>query len=225
VRVFLAYGYNARDRWIEEFVFPIIEAFGSEAVHGGDLAGQAIPEAVRALINSSDALIAFATRRDPTGNGQFTTHRWVTDELAHAIGQGKQVIEIREQGVIDQGGVAGDRQRLEYQEDERLSCVVEIVKTLGRWHRRSTRRFQLIPDNLIRPHLSKPYFRCRYKILEGVTESLPREVPVQRIQGGLFINASGLSPNSLVQVEVVTDARVLVSDYTSIDAITVQISE
>jgi hypothetical protein len=61
--------------------------------------------------------------------------------------------------------------------------------------------------------------------LEGLTESAPHEVPVQRIQGGLFINASGLSPNSLVQVEVVTDSGVLFSDYTSIDAITVQISE
>ena len=177
------------------------------------------------MINSSDALLAFATRRDAAANDQFTTHRWVTDELAYAIGQGKQVLEVREEGVVDQGGMAGDRQRLTYREDDRIRCLVEVIKTLGRWHRRSTRRFQLVPDDLVRPHLSKPYFRCRYRVLEGGMESDPRDVPVQRIQGGLFIAASGLSANSLLQVQVVTDQKVLCSDYTSVEAITVQISE
>jgi hypothetical protein len=224
MRVFVAFGYNPRDRWIEEVMQPIIEAFGSEFVHGGGLAGQPITESVRALINSSDGLLAFATRRYPMKDGDVDTHRWVTDELAHAIGQGKQVVEIREQGVT-QDGLAGDRQRITYREEDRLSCVVEVIKTLGRWHRRSTRRFQLVPDSLIRPHLSKPYFRCSYRVLEGAAESATRNVPVQKIQGGLFITASGLSPNSLVQVELVTDQNVLCSDYTGIDSVTVPLSE
>jgi|ERR1700685_1016706 len=226
MRIFVAYGYNSRDKWIEDSIQPIVEAFGSEFVHGGDLGGQPITEGVRALINSSDALLAFATRRDALANDQFTTHRWVTDELAYAIGQGKQqVVEVREEGVLDQGGIVGDRQRITYRDDDRVRCLVEVIKVLGRWHRRSTRRFQLVPDDLVRPHLSKPYFKCRYRVLEGAIESLPREVPVQRIQGGLFIAAAGLSANSLLQVEVVTDQKVLCSDYTSVEAITVQISE
>ena len=175
VRIFVAYGYNSRDKWIEDSIQPIVEAFGSEFVHGGDLGGQQITEGVRALINSSDSLLAFATRRDAVGNDQFATHRWVTDELAYAIGQGKQVLEIREDGVLEQGGIAGDRQRITFRADDRLRCLVEVIKTLGRWHRRDTRRFQLIPDDLVRPHLSKPYFRCRYTVLEGTNESLPRE--------------------------------------------------
>src|SRR5580698_10259894 len=179
VRIFVAYGYNPRDKWIEDSIRPIVEAFGSEFVHGGDLGGQPLTDGVRALIDSSDALLAFATRRDTIAIDQFATHRWVTDELSYAIGQGKQVLEIREEGVLDQGGLAGDSQRIKYREDDCARCLVEVIQTLGRWHRRSTRRFQLVPNDLVRPHLNKPYFRCRYRVLEEGRESLPREVPVQ----------------------------------------------
>jgi hypothetical protein len=225
MRIFVAYGYNSRDKWIEDSIQPVIEAFGSEFVHGADLGGQVITEGVRALIDSSDGLLAFATTRDAITRDQFTTHRWVTDELAYAVAQAKQVVEIREDGVLDQGGIAGDRQRITFREDDRLRCLVEVVKTLGGWHRRITRRFQLVPNDLVRPHLSKAYFRCKYRVLEGGHESLAREVPVQRIQGGLFFSASGLTATSLLQVEVVTDQKILYSDFTSVDSITVQISE
>jgi hypothetical protein len=224
MRIFVAHGYNSRDRWVEEVFRPIIEAFGSEFVSGGDLGGQTITEGVQALINSSDALIAFATRRNATMNDQFDTHRWVTDELAHAIGQRKRVLEIREDGVV-QDGIAGDRQRLTYNEQDKVKCIVQVIQVLGQWHRRSTRRFQLVPDDLIRPHLNKPYFRCTYKVLDGFTETASKDVPVQKITGGLFITASDLSPDSLVQVQVVTDQRVLSSEYTAINAISVKISE
>ena len=105
-----------------------------------------------------------------------------------------------------------------------MDCVVNIVRVLGQWHRRGVRRFQLVPDSAIRPHLSRQYFRCRYRVMEGYNESPLREVGVQRIQGGLFISAPGLSRDSLVQVEIVTDTAVILSDYTPIDAIAIQLN-
>ena len=38
MRIFVAYGYNDRDKWIEKMVFPVIEAFGAE-VETGELIG------------------------------------------------------------------------------------------------------------------------------------------------------------------------------------------
>lgn len=111
-----------------------------------------------------------------------------------------------------------------YREEQRVDCVVEIVKVLGRWHLRGTRRFQLVPNSIIRPHLSKQYFRCRYKVMEGNNEPTTTEnVLVQRIQGGLFINAEGLSRDCMIQVEIFTDTRVLSSDYTKIDVISIHL--
>jgi hypothetical protein len=226
MRIFVAYGFNPRDSWIEPVIEPLIEAFGSEAVHGRELAGQLITDGVRQSIRNSDALIAFFTRRDSIGENRWSTHPWVRDELMCALENNKQVLEIYEEGVVRDAGMAGkDRQYLEYRESDRVGCVVGVVKVLGRWHRRGVRRFQLVPDSLLRPHLSKQYFRCRYRVMEGNNESPARDVPVQRIQGGLFITASDLSRDCLVQVEITTDEQVIVSDYTSIDSIAIQLSE
>ena len=55
--------------------------------------------------------MAFLTRRDdPDVDGVYRTHRWVADELAFAMGRNMKVVEVREKGVDDQGGLGGDRQ-------------------------------------------------------------------------------------------------------------------
>lgn len=43
MRIFVAYGYNPRDNWIEPVTTPLIQAFGSEPVDGRELQGQVIP--------------------------------------------------------------------------------------------------------------------------------------------------------------------------------------
>lgn len=34
MKIFVGYGYNARDAWIEDLVFRLIKAFADEPVHG-----------------------------------------------------------------------------------------------------------------------------------------------------------------------------------------------
>src|SRR5712691_7889521 len=182
MKVFVAYGFNARDGWIERTIPLLIEAFGSEPVDGRELEGQVITDGVRELIRNSDALIAFFTQREKIGEDKWSSHPWVRDELGCALENHKQVLEIYENGVTREAGMAGkDRQFLPYKEEERVDCVVNIVRVLGRWHRRGARRFQLVPDAVIRPHLSKQYFRCRYRVMEGNSEAPLMDTPVQRI--------------------------------------------
>ena len=86
MKIFVAFGYNPRDRWIPELVFPIIKAFGDEVVSGEEIPGQQITDAIIREIRQSHALLAFTTRRDKIGDQErWTTHRWVTDELSQAL--------------------------------------------------------------------------------------------------------------------------------------------
>jgi hypothetical protein len=34
MRIFVGYGYNDRDKWIEDLVFPLLESFGCDVVEG-----------------------------------------------------------------------------------------------------------------------------------------------------------------------------------------------
>jgi hypothetical protein len=68
---------------------------------------------VQRRINECDGLIAFLTRRDAADDEVVArTHRWVQDEFMLALAAGIRVVEVRESGVDDQGGFAGNRQRI-----------------------------------------------------------------------------------------------------------------
>src|SRR2546425_7499996 len=180
MRIFIAYGYNDRDRWIEETVFPLISAFESKVVHGKDLQGEILSQEIKRRIQGSHAVIAFCTRRDQINEKMWTTHRWVTDELAFASQIGKSVAEVRDVLVDEQGGIAGDRARIEYNPDNPFGTLIQLTSTLVRWHHQY-RRIQIVPlrpivrdgvvvesgPDWLRAQARQRGFRCRYRLLEG----------------------------------------------------------
>lgn len=228
MRIFVGFGYNDRDRWIPEFVVPLVKAFGAEVVTGEDLQGQQISDEVQRRIESSDGLIAFRTKRgDADAAGSYRSHRWVEDELAVAIARGVRVVEVREEGVDTQGGLAGDRQWVAYREGERDRLLLELAKTVGAWARSVTVNLQLLPPEFvdeIRPLLRRPGFRCAYTVLEGSREAAPVEAPVRPMKGGLFIQATTVSPQSLIRVSVEGNGRRWSSDYETVDAVSIRLN-
>ena len=227
LKVFVGFGYNERDQWIPDLVFPLVRAFGCEVVTGEDMQGQPLSPEVQRRVQSSDGMIAFRTRREgPDTNGVYTSHRWVDNELTLAIGNAARVVEVREEGVDSQGGLAGDRQWILYKEAERDKLLVELAKTVGGWVRVS--RLQLLPEsfvNEIRPLLGTPGFRCSYTVLDGSRESESRETPVRPIKGGLFIWADGLAPESLIQVTIEGNGKRWVSDYEGLDSVSINLKQ
>jgi hypothetical protein len=228
MKIFVAYGYNDRDRWIPDLVFPLVRAFGDEVVTGEELAGEVITDGVRAQIRRSDALIAFATRRGDPNNERWATHRWVTDELAHALAIPLPVLEVRESGVDDQGGMAGDRQRVVYEEGRRDVCLVEVAKALGRWHSTNHVRLQLLPDECteqILPFLRDSSLRCTYRVLVEGDVSPEVRADILPITGGLFVQARNIPRQALIQLNVECRGQSWSSDFESTDSLGVRLRQ
>src|SRR6266446_8011620 len=201
MRIFVAFGYNPRDGWIEQMVFPIVEAFGSEVLSGEKMQGEQLSQGVLERIGNSDALIAFTTRRDQLKNGNWTTHKWVQQELSTAIAKGILVAEVREADVDPQVGVDGDRQRITYEEANRDKCLVEIVRTIGRWHENLFVDLQLLPKEFIddvKPLLKHAGLKCRYKLMVKNRESAFLDASIKPIKGGLFMAASNVPRDALI---------------------------
>lgn len=229
MKIFVAFGYNERDKWIPNLVFPIIKAFGDEVVSGEEIQGEQITNAVIREIRQSNALIAFATRRDKIGQNRWTTHRWITDELSQAIVLNLPVAEVRETGVDEQGGIAGDRQRITYNESERDKCLVEIVKTLGNWHSSNTIELKLMPDECIqavRPLLKNPKLRCIYQILER-NGRMSEEIQAQilPITGGLFVRAQNVPPMSFIQIRVECAGMSWSSEFENVESLGIHLHQ
>ncbi len=229
MKIFVAFGYNERDKWIPNLVFPIIKAFGDEVVSGEEVQGEQITDAVVREIRQSNALMAFVTRRDKINENRWTTHRWVTDELSNALAFKIPVAEIRETGVDEQGGIAGDRQRIIYNESERDKCLVDIVKTIGKWHLSETVELKLLPNECIqavRPHLRDPNLRCTYQILErNGTMGDVMPATILPITGGLFVRANNVPPMSFIQIRVEGAGKSWSSEFENIEAVGIHLHE
>ena len=224
MRVFLSYGYNDRDKWIPALVKPMIEAFGSDVLTGEAAYGTAISDHVQAQIKRSDAMLAFLTRRDDLGQGHWSTHRWVLDEIAIGIAAKVPLVEIRESGVDQQPGIAGQFQHIMLEEAKPAECLSAVAVALTTLHRRAGLMMQLLPEDFIdevRPMLNRPGVRCTYTCLEGPKESEPCETKLLPMKGGLFCYTPNVPPSALVRVRVEGGGKAWMSNFESPDSLNI----
>jgi hypothetical protein len=233
MRIFTGYGYNERDKWIEEYVFPLLTAFGCDVIHGKAVYGGALPDEIMKAIRTADALIGFTTRRDAVAPGQYRTHDWVVQELLAAHVQDPPIpcVEVREQGVLSPGGIleSADAQRIDYREEDRAECLVRIAQALQRFHdMTNVRMVRLGPApaaDQISPLLDDPSFTCTCQTLRGTVRLDPRLTPVFPIKGSLFAQLRGIAHGDLVRLVVSARGRTWRSDYESVDTVDVQVRE
>jgi hypothetical protein len=145
MKVFVGFGYNDRDDWIQKQVFPILRGMGFTVVDGKDMHGQILQPEVRSRIEQCDAAIGFFTIRDGQGDADFNSHIWVRDEMVYANAKDRPIIPVKEEGVRVPDGLLGNRQYIPLRQDNRLACVVELVGALGR---RNIRRLKLDSDDI-----------------------------------------------------------------------------
>jgi len=228
MKIFVGFGYNPRDAWIKEIVFPVVESFDGEIVTGEELHGQVLADGVKKNVRECDALLAFFTPRDEMANGKFTTHNWVRDEFMYALDQNKEAVPIVELKVDWNDGMAGNRQRLDFKEEAKDKLLVELVKILSRWRKiYSNRRLRFLPVEIIgevRPLLAQGKVKCTYRYMIGSWESPEMEAPLLKIAGGLCADIKNLPPsNSLVQVKVSGDQFAWSSDYESMEFLSINL--
>jgi hypothetical protein len=228
MRIFVGYGYNSRDAWIERDVFPILDAIGMEVVHGKDMHGEELHDGVRERIDQADALVAFCTLRQGQEASEFNTHPWVRDEMVHALALKKLVVEVREKGVKSPTGLTGDRQRINLDSDNRLACIAEVVKVVSGW---SMRRLLLVPTdeqlakNIVRVVKNRSLV-VRYRTRIKSRDSKWRDGRIDIVDSGLYLSAMGLPDGSLVEIEGETKNEGIIfnTGWASADLIRIQFS-
>lgn len=231
MRIFIGYGYNAQDRWIEEYVFPLVGAFGCEILHGKVVYGGALLAEVTKTIRTADAMIGFTTRREPEPNtpNRFRTHSWVIEELQIANQHAIPWVEVRQEGVISPGGILEEvnAQRIEYSETDRAACLVKIAQALQRFQDLTNApTIRLGPSDIseeIAPYLDDPTFACACQTLRGAVQSAAFPIPVLPIKGGLFVKPRGLASGDLVRLTITAGGHTWRSSYESVDTVDIQV--
>jgi|SRR5215831_3095548 len=228
MRIFVGYGYNPNDEWIERDVFPILEALGLEIVHGKDMYGETLADAVKERIEQSDAMVSFCTLRPGQENAEFNTHSWVRDEMVHAIAVKKLVVEVRQNGVNLPSTITGERQRIPLDPNNKLRCIAEVIKAVNSW---SIRKLLLVPSD---QRLAKVIIRAvknkslivRYRSRIKNKSSKQFEGRLELVDNGLYLNAMGLPDGSLVEIEGTTnsDGTIFNTGWASADLVRIEFS-
>jgi|SRR5687768_659513 len=228
MRVFVGFGYNDRDSWIESQVFPILQNMGFVVVDGKDLRGEILQDGVKSLIEQSDAVIGFLTIRDSTSTGDFNSHLWVQNELVYAVGLKKPIIPIREENVRVPDAILGNIQYIVLRQNDRLACVSDLVRALGR---RNMRRIKLEPEDddlrrdLLRWRVDQN-FQIRYRTQDSTTgiESGQQTGRLEVVNYGFYLNVSDVPRKDYVEIEGVLNGQARFnSGWASADAVTVKI--
>ncbi len=222
MKLFVGYGYNARDEWIEEWVFPLIRAFDFEIESGKGLEGLDLRDEVKRRIERSRAAIGFATRRDEKMDKSWTTHRWVLNELTYADARGLRSVEIRESGVENHGGIRDGLGWVGFEDNRKEVLLVQLAAILQRWRKElQSVRLYLLPATIqskIGPIYRSPDFKCVYRLMIDAEESDPLEAKVVPDKGGLFIKLRDVPFDASVQVEISHAGKTIRSRFEPIDA-------
>jgi hypothetical protein len=234
MRIFVGYGYNDRDAWVKDLVFPLIKALGHDWADGQEIYGEQLSDGVRKEIEECQALLGFTTRREPLQKGNlWTTHQWVKDELLTAQQKGIRFVEIREMDVDPQDGILGNIARITYNPAERDRCLLEIIKAISRWRgKEKSYELYLMPESFsqtIRPRLRDANLRCVYRVLEAdkLDPEPAKETPIRPITGGLAIRTAPIPSDALIQVEIWNGRAELLwnSDWQPVDSRMVHLRE
>lgn len=227
MRIFVGFGYNDRDRWIEVQVFPILRCMGFTVVDGKEMHGEILQPAVQSRIEQSDAAIGFFTVREGQGEADFNSHIWVRDEMVHANAKGKPIIPVKEDGARIPDGLLGNRQYIPLHQNERLACVAELVAALGQ---RNIRRLKLDPEgDQLRRNLQQwrrtSGFVIQYRTLdEAGLESPFRRGRLELVDQGFYLNVADVPKRAYVEVEgVLNGATQFSSGWVSADAVQVKV--
>lgn len=230
MNIFICFGYNNDDKWIKELVFPLVESFDAVVSTGEDLHGELLSQGVTDRIKKADGVLAFLTRRDVLPSGRFTSHRWVYDELSTSIANNIPAVEIREKLIDIQGGLPGDRQRVEFDLDDKAKLLLELAKLLSAWRRNlKPRRLFLLPKDIVqdaRPLINTDRLKCTYQFMNGSKESLVYNGRPFKYGQGLCVDIYNVpSEEALVQVSIKGEGFEWSSDYESVQLLSINLQK
>jgi hypothetical protein len=228
MKVFVGFGYNDRDKWIKDLVIPFINELGCEVVTGEDLHGEILSQGVKSRIEASQVLIGFLTQREALASGKYSTHRWVTDEIAHVENK-KPVFEILEKNVDAQKGITGDRQRYEY--DDKAYLLLEITKFIMKQKAAlNAKTFLLQPSEEltkeIRPLMKDGFIKCSYTFIYKAQAYKTEPATLLRLGSGLGIIVKEIpSEDALIEICISAPNIMWNSGYVHVGSINVQLTK
>lgn len=126
-RVFLSYSYRPDDEVLSNGLAQLLQSKGFNVIKGKSDSLGSIKDSIVKQIKSCRYFLSIMTIRQQITNNEFSTSSWFLEEKGVAIGAGKVVILMVEEGISEDffGTMQGDTQRFHFSrsKDYMLKCI------------------------------------------------------------------------------------------------------
>jgi hypothetical protein len=201
--VFLSHNF-AENRDLIAAVEALIESVGLWPRLGDVLGGDVVPEAVKELIEHSDACVALATPRAQVAGGTWVTHPWVHDELLIARTVGIPAIALVDRQVKLEGALA-PYEHIDYDPMNPLPAMAKLARTLALWKGPGRQLKVLVLPSAVAQAVARDPDRvsCRYRYYgPRGTKTAWQEAMVVPREGGPVIHLEGAQDDHFVEVKL-----------------------
>lgn len=129
---FVAHSFSSNDNIVVDCVLRTLGTLGVAVVTGEKPRADRISEKVKRLIDGQYLFIGVFTQREKIARRkEWTTSAWLIDEKAYAVGKGKKLILLKEDGVESIGGIQGDYQFVEFSRDRLHEIPIALLNILN----------------------------------------------------------------------------------------------
>jgi len=137
MKIFVSYSFKAENRWVDDYVIPLVRCFGHEVLTGRILDAGPLDEEVRGRMRQCRRVLCFVTRGEPRYDQSgvvvsYAPPDWVRDELMMTRGAGGDAIEFRETNVT-YGGAALLRAYVDFDRDQLPKLLKDLAMRLAEW--------------------------------------------------------------------------------------------
>lgn len=109
--------------------FPVSVTTGEKVNLVGITKG--VPEKVKRLIDDADLMVTILTKDEALEGGKMIPSKWVSDEVAYAVGKGKTIIRLKENGVKYDPAISGDAEYIPFDKDNLSEAFHKLSELLN----------------------------------------------------------------------------------------------
>lgn len=127
---FVGHSFAEGDGEVVSTVVGTLERMGITVVTGKKPEANRISEKVKHLIDAQGFFVGLFTRREKiSGKADWMPSLWIVDEKAYAVGKGKKLVLVKEEGVGSIGGIQGsDYEHITFRRDRLHDMVGQLLE-------------------------------------------------------------------------------------------------
>jgi hypothetical protein len=206
-RVFLSYTYKphpdhvAEAETLRRAAAVVIESMDLRVETGEDVGGEQITDAVKELIDKSDALVALAMPwKDALGNKVVPP--WVNDEFGYAKAKGKPAIRILHGDFAAAGMYAGS-EFITFAPDKPTDALLKLMRTLALWRKQGGRPMEIEIAAEGEPRFDPGQVKsCEYQLFLNYEESEWRKATIWPQPGALYAYLPGVPDQAKLRLRL-----------------------